>query len=115
MTTISYYGYDDATLMENDTTRVVLTGHGGGRVLEYSLSGVNAIYLGTAHHDGPGQEGWKWAPGKNDSGPVGGPVGGRLDIGPEMLNPDRPTLWLASWSVEVRKPLSVAMISDPCP
>jgi|EP01047_Picozoa_sp_COSAG01_P007038 hypothetical protein len=85
MTTVTYHGYDDATLLQNSSgARVVLTGHGGGRVLEYSLGGVNVIYLGTQHTGGQSQEGWKWKPGENDEGPPGGPVGGRFDIGPEM-------------------------------
>ena len=116
MTTVSCHGYDDATCLQNASgTRVVLTGHGGGRVLEYAIGTVNAVYLGTAHCGGEGQEGWKWVPGQNDDGPPGGPVGGRLDIGPEMLNPDRPTLWLGSWAVQVTSPLSATMTSDSCP
>eukprot|EP01047_Picozoa_sp_COSAG01_P117591 COSAG01_NODE_46262_length_401_cov_2.688742_1_plen_133_part_11 len=60
MTTVTYHGYDDATLLQNSSgARVVLTGHGGGRVLEYSLGGVNVIYLGTQHTGGQSQEGWK--------------------------------------------------------
>jgi hypothetical protein len=74
------------------------------------------VYLGTAHvAGGAGQEGWKWIPGKNDGGPPGGPVGGRLDIGPEQLNPARPTLWLGSWTVEAAGPREATMTSDPCP
>ena len=41
MSTISFFGYDDCVALENESTRVVLCPHGGGRVLEYAQ---NAIY-----------------------------------------------------------------------
>ena len=44
MSTISFFGYDDCVALENESTRVVLCPHGGGRVLEYALHGQNAIY-----------------------------------------------------------------------
>jgi hypothetical protein len=41
---ISFHGYADCIELNNSTTRVVL-GPEGGRVLEYSLQGKNALYL----------------------------------------------------------------------
>jgi hypothetical protein len=58
MSIISYYGYDDATCLQNETVRVVLTGHGGGRVLECALGlrGVRAppVFGGGGGVDAPG-------------------------------------------------------------
>ena len=113
MTTgVSFFGYDDCVRLENESTRVTLGLH-GGRVLEYSLHDVNAIYLG-GHPMFADQEGWKWRPGENDGGPKGGPVGGRMDIGPEMLNPARPALWLGAWTAVVLGPRSVLLTSPEC-
>ena len=45
MAVVEYFGYDDCVALENESTRVVLCPHGGGRVLEYALHRTNAIYL----------------------------------------------------------------------
>lgn len=79
---IDYFGYERCVLLENEQTRVVLGHHSGGRVLEYSLRGVNAIYLDP--------EGAGWLPGSERGG---GATGGRFDIGPEQTVPKHPTLW----------------------
>ena len=80
---VSYFGYDGCLALENDAgVRVVLCPQAGGRVLEYALNGVNAIYLN------PEQKGWVRAPGAPDVDPCGG----RLDVGPEMVLPPRPDL-----------------------
>eukprot|EP01052_Picozoa_sp_SAG31_P015050 SAG31_NODE_956_length_10790_cov_34.583107_3_plen_342_part_00 len=123
MSVVQYFGYDDAVALENGACRVVLTGHGGGRVLEYAWRGHNAVYLPdelppgleAPTDDASGQRGWKHRPGENDDGPAGGPAGGRMDIGPEMLNPARPALWLGSYTVEVTGPRSAIMTSLECP
>ena len=80
----------------------------------YALHGTNAVHLGTTDPSGSEQEGWKHTPGVNDDGPAGGPAGGRMDIGPEMMNPPRPTLWLGSYTAEITGPRSATMTSAPC-
>ena len=65
----TYFGYEDCIVLKNDKVRVVLTGH-GGRVLEYSFQGENAIFLD------PSQQGWQYKPGE----PTVELTGGRLDI-----------------------------------
>jgi hypothetical protein len=114
MSVVTFFGYDDAVALENEACRVVLTGHGGGRVIEYALQGRNAVFLAGGHFD---QAGWKHRgpDGSLQEPPAGGPVGGRCDIGPEMLNPPRPTLWLGSWSLEITGPRSAVMTSEECP
>ena len=81
-TTVSFYGYDDCIRLENATTRVTLAPGSGGRVLEYSLHGENAIFLPE------GDEG-------------GGVYAGRFDIGPEQTVPPHPDLWSGRWTGEI--------------
>ena len=90
---ITYFGYEDCILLENAHTRVVLTSS-AGRVLEYSRKGPNAIYLD------PAQEGATF----EDGDPRFGPTGGRLDIGPEMIIPAHPDLWLGQWGKPNHRP-----------
>ena len=45
MSIVEYFGYDDCIALENESTRVVLCPHGGGRVLEYALHRTNAVFL----------------------------------------------------------------------
>ena len=97
---ITYFGYEDCILLENDHTRVVLTSS-AGRVLEYSRKGPNAIYLD------PAQEGATFEGGD----PPFGPTGGRLDIGPEMIIPAHPDLWLGQWESQITGPRSARLIS----
>ncbi len=76
-----FFGYPECITLENETTRVILGTH-GGRVLEYSWKGDNAIYLDPDHN------GWIYEPGE----PTIDPSGGRFDIGPEMVIPSHPDL-----------------------
>jgi hypothetical protein len=97
---VKYFGYDDCIELKNETTRVVLGHHAGGRVLEYSLNGTNAILLD------PEQAGWVW-----DGKTRIGPTGGRFDIGPENLIPKRNALWLGPWGAEILGPGKARMTS----
>ena len=54
-----FFGYEDCITLENESTRVILGTH-GGRVLEYSWKGDNAIYLNPEH------EGWVLSTRRND-------------------------------------------------
>lgn len=96
-----YFGYSDCVKLENNDTRVIVSGACGGRVLEYALNGINALLLD------PAQAGWTYAPGK----PTVDPCGGRMDIGPEYTMPPHPELWLGTWKTERLGPLA----SSPFP
>jgi hypothetical protein len=98
---IDYYGYIDCPVLENKHTRVVLTVH-GGRVLEYSLSGKNSLYLD------PEGAGMTYLPNKESHGSFGA----RFDIGPEYTIPEHPELWLGEWHVEHADSRSVRMMSN---
>jgi hypothetical protein len=90
--TVEFFGYSGCIALENGAgTRVVLCPQAGGRVLEYSLNGANAIYLN------PAQQGWRHTPGI----PSVDPCGGRMDVGPEMVIAQHPDLWLDDWAGEV--------------
>ena len=97
---ITYFGYENCILLENAQTRVVLT-ESAGRILEYSRKGPNAIYLD------PVQEGATFEQGS----PSFGPTGGRIDIGPEMVIPAHPDLWLGLWDSAITGPHSARLIS----
>ena len=88
--TISFFGYDDCILLQNDSTKVILCPAAGGRVLEYSLNGKNALYLDQS------EKGFIYEPGKRS-----GMSAGRFDIGPEKIIPFRPQLWMGRWSGEI--------------
>ncbi len=88
---LDYFGYTDCLRVENGETRLTVCPKAGGRVLEYSHGGVNAIYLN------PQQEGWRHQPGV----PPVDPCGGRFDIGPERVMAPRPDLWLGDWTGEI--------------
>ena len=88
---VSYYGYDDCIELTNGDTRVVLCPAAGGRVLEYSRSGKNMMYLPS------GDEGWRAGP----NSPRGTMNAGRFDIGPEMIRKRGRVLWEGRWEGEI--------------
>ena len=98
---IDYAGYAGCVLLENDHTRVVLGPLCGGRILEYSWEGRNALYLNA------GQNGWDRSSG---TGRID-PCAGRFDVGPEMVIPKHPDLWLGSWEAEITGPRQARMTS----
>ncbi len=102
---IESYGYSDCVLLENDLVRVILEPNCGGRVIEYSYRGTNALYVDRS------QDGMIYTPGEN----MPNPSGGRCDIGPEMTIPKRPDLWLGKWKAEITGPRTARMTSVECP
>lgn len=98
---IEHSGYSDCIKLENETTTVVLGPHCGGRILEYSLKGRNALYLD------PKQNGWVYLPGKRTIDPSAG----RFDIGPEMTIPRHPHLWFGKWEGEITGQRSARLVS----
>lgn len=106
---VDFHGYSDCIQLDNGHARVVLGHHCGGRVLEYSVGGENAMALDpdqagwTRRTDGAAKAGA--APGPAAGGDTAGndidPWGGRFDVGPERVTPAHPTLWLGAWSAEV--------------
>lgn len=100
--TVDFFGYRDCPLLENERVRVILCPQAGGRVLEYSLDGVNAIYLD--------EKSAGWTMDNKSAG--GGMTGGRFDIGPELTIPRHEVLWAGRWSAESLGPNRVRMTSQ---
>ena len=98
---VKFYGYDDCLRLENANTRVTLCPASGGRVLEYSHNGKNALYLPK------GGEGWIYKPGKKG----GSMTAGRFDIGPEQTTPRHPQLWMGRWSGRIIGPRAARLVS----
>ncbi|MDP6036997.1 MAG: hypothetical protein QGG64_00445, partial [Candidatus Latescibacteria bacterium] len=88
---VDFAGYTGCVKLENGATEVILGHHAGGRVLSYTLNGVEAIFLDPAHY------GWVDGPDKKRADLSGG----RFDIGPEHTIPKHPKLWRGSWTVEI--------------
>jgi len=105
---IDYAGYRGCVALQNADARAILGPHVGGRVLQYAWRGENALWLDPAH-DGVTVE-----PGQPPPGMLF-PSGGRFDIGPEMIIPRHPELWLGSWQAEIVSPTTARMTSVPSP
>lgn len=98
--TIRFHNYDKAIELKNETTRVVLCPQAGGRVLEYSRHGKNALFLDDAEK--------AWKPGAKI--PI---TAGRFDIGPELVIPNREVLWSGEWQGEITGDFSARLTSQP--
>ncbi|MBI3463931.1 MAG: hypothetical protein HY000_12865 [Planctomycetes bacterium] len=98
---ITFHGYPDCLDLRNDTTRVVLCPVSGGRVLEYSLKGDNALYLEEAETGKP-----------HDPNAPASITAGRFDIGPEKTIPSHPLLWSGKWTGELLGPRAARLVSQ---
>jgi hypothetical protein len=97
---LTYQGYPNCIQLENDTIRVVLCPAAGGRVLEYSFRGRNALYLEEEQNGKPYELGQRAAM-----------TAGRFDIGPEKMIPRHATLWSGKWAGEVVGPRGARLTS----
>jgi hypothetical protein len=104
-TRVQFHGYSDCVQLETRHARVVLGHQCGGRILEYSIQGKNALALDSA------QAGWIHQSGK----PEIDPWGGRFDIGPEKVTAAHPALWLGPWSADVIGDGTVRLVSGVDP
>lgn len=85
---IRFHGYSGAIELTAGTTRAVLCPEVGGRVLEYSVGGKDAMFLDEAEK--------KWQPGQ-----PGLSSAGRFDYGPELTVTAHPRIWSGEWTGEV--------------
>lgn len=95
---VKYHGYEQAVEISQGTTRVVLCPQVGGRVLEFSANGKQALYLS--------EEEQAWKPGMKPQA-----TAGRFDYGPELTTIPHPQLWSGEWTSETIGPLSVRLTS----
>jgi hypothetical protein len=101
---IKQNGYDHCIALSNGRVRVVLEPDYGGRVLEYSLDGVNVLYID------PSEDGLTYKPGKKH--PNGwSPCAGRFDIGPETITPEHLPLWMGRYEAHITGPYSARLTS----
>jgi len=99
---VDFHGYTRCVKLENESCRVVLCHQCGGRVLEYAWKGTNAMGLSK---DGAGKV---YDPTTKKGGAADG---GRCDIGPEMIIPPHPDLWVGPWKPEITGPRSARLTS----
>lgn len=100
--TVDFGIYKDCPILQNESTRVVFCPQVGGRVLEYSLDGQNALFVSQYEMTGTESE-------------VGGksPSAGRFDIGPEKIVAKRTESFFGAWSSESTGSNSLRMVSQP--
>jgi hypothetical protein len=92
------HGYTQAIELQRGKTRAVLCPQAGGRVLEFSVDGTDAMYFEEAEKN--------WKPGK--PGPISAD---RFDYGPELVVAPHPKAWAGEWAVEITKANSVKLTS----
>ena len=97
---VASHGYTKAVELALGKTRAVLCPQAGGRVLEFSVGGKDAMYFDEA------EKGWK--PGK--PGPI---TAGRFDYGPELPAAPHPKAWAGEWTAEITEAKSVKLTSPP--
>jgi hypothetical protein len=95
---VASHGYSQAIELKLGTTRAVLCPQAGGRVLEFSANGVDAMWFDEAEK--------KWQPGK--PGPI---TAGRFDYGPELTVAPHPKAWSGEWTAEITKANTVILTS----
>ena len=93
---VKFHAYTEAIELKLGKTRAVLCPQAGGRVLEYSVDGVNALYFDETEKN--------WQPGK-----PGSISAGRFDYGPELVVPAHPKTWEGEWAAEITKSHSVKL------
>lgn len=82
------HGYSRAIVLSRKNARAVLCPQVGGRVLEFSIDGQDAMFLDDAEK--------AWQPGK----PLPQSAG-RFDYGPELTTLPHTALWFGEWSGEI--------------
>jgi hypothetical protein len=95
-----FHNYTQAVELKLGQSRAVIGPQAGGRVLEFSVAGADAMHLD------PGEKGWR--PGK--PGPISA---GRFDYGPELTVAPHPKAWAGEWTAEITKANTVRLTSPP--
>lgn len=95
---ITFHGYTQAIELKRGNARVVLSPQAGGRVLEFTVAGHDAMYLDKQEQD--------WQPGK-----AGSISAGRFDYGPELTVIPHPKIWSGDWTGEITGAFSAKLTS----
>lgn len=95
---IKYHNYDKAIELRHGDMRAVLCPQAGGRVLEFSVGGKQALYLDEKEKE--------WQPGAKT--PISA---GRFDYGPELTVTPHPAIWSGEWTGEITGPRKAKLTS----
>lgn len=95
---VKFHNYTWAVELKRGNARALLCPQAGGRVLEFSVDGTNAMWFDDDEKE--------WRPGRRTSMSAG-----RFDIGPELVTPPRPQTWSGEWTAEITGPYSARLIS----
>lgn len=85
---VPFHGYAKAIELTRGNAKVVLCPQVGGRVLQFSVDGQEAMYLDDAEKT--------WRPGQPAPSSAG-----RFDYGPELTVIPHPALWSGEWTGEI--------------
>jgi len=96
---VPFHGYSKAIELVRGKTRAVLCPQVGGRVLEFSVDGKDAMFLDEQ------EKGWQ--PGKPAPSSAG-----RFDYGPELTVISHPKIWSGEWTGEITGQ-SAARLTSP--
>ena len=96
---MSSHGYERAVELTRGNARAVLCPEIGGRVLEFSVGGKQALWFDEAER----------SPQTRGATPSSA---GRFDFGPEMTTPRHMTIWAGAWTAEVTGPSSARLTSQ---
>ncbi len=96
---VSFHGYTKAVELTNGPAKVILCPQAGGRVLQFSVNGRDAMFLDDQEK--------AWQPGK--PGPI---TAGRFDYGPELVTTPHSLLWSGEWTAEITSPHSACLVSQ---
>jgi len=90
--------YPQALRLTSQSATVVLCPEAGGRVLQFTRKGQDALYLD---------------PQEMDKAATGTPpmTAGRFDVGPELTIAKHPELWSGTWTAEITGPHSARLVS----
>lgn len=94
-----FHNYDKAIELTRANAKAILCPQVGGRVLEFSIDGKNALLFEEDEKN--------WKPGKPANASAG-----RFDYGPELTSISHPTLWSGEWTGEVTGPYSARLTSQ---
>lgn len=96
---VEYHGYKRAVELTRADSRAVLCPEVGGRVLEFSVAGKNALWFDPVEA--------QWEPGKPPQASAG-----RIDFGPELTTPRHEKIWSGAWTAEITGELSARLTSQ---
>lgn len=94
----AFHGYTKAIELRRGTARAILCPQAGGRVLEFSVDGRDAMFLDEQEKN--------WQPER--PGPI---TAGRFDYGPELTVISHPKIWSGEWTGEITGAFSAKLTS----